>query len=103
LPDLEISPWSLMPGTGAWLLPSLRTIALAELLDIPSSPKTGGVDGDIVYVVFPGSGDGQPRTALEIDREGERAFHQWGGLSRLAACYPEYEWDKNILTIARPK
>jgi len=79
------------------------SIALAELLQIPSSPKTGGVDGDIIYVVFPGSGNGQPRTAPEIHREGERAFHQWGGPGRLAACYPEYEWDKNILTIARPK
>jgi hypothetical protein len=79
------------------------SIALAELLDIPSSPKTGGVDGDIVYVVFPGSGNGQPRTATEIDREGERAFQQWGGPRRLAACYPEYQWDQNILTIVRPK
>ena len=30
------------------------SIALAELLQIPSSPKTGGVDGDIIYAVFPG-------------------------------------------------
>jgi hypothetical protein len=79
------------------------SIALAELLHIPSSPKTGGVDGDIIYVVFPGSGNGQPRTVQEIDREGERAFNQWGGPGRLPACYPEYQWDKNILTIARPK
>jgi Fungal chitosanase of glycosyl hydrolase group 75 len=79
------------------------SIALAELLDIPSSPKTGGADGDIVYVVFPGSGNGQPRTAPEIDREGERAFQQWGGPSRLAACYPEYQWDKHILIPVRLK
>lgn len=79
------------------------SIALAELLHISSSPKNGGLAGDVIYVVFPGSGDGQPRTAQEIDREGERAFNQWGGSSRLAACYPQYQWDKNILTIARPK
>jgi hypothetical protein len=79
------------------------SIALAELLQIPSSPKTGGVDGDIIYVVFPGSGNGQPRTAQEIDREGERAFNQWGGPGRLAACFPEYQWDKPTLTIVRPR
>jgi hypothetical protein len=79
------------------------SIALAELLHIPSSPKTGGLDGDVVYVVFPGSGNGQPRTIQEIDREGERAFKHWGGPTRLATCYPEYQWDKNILTIVRRK
>ena len=61
------------------------------------------MDGDIVYVVFPGSGNGQPRTVPEIYREGEKVFNQWGGPGRLAACYPEYQWDKNIPTIARPK
>jgi hypothetical protein len=79
------------------------SIALAELLQIPSSPRTGGVEGDIMYVVFPGSGNGQPRTVQEIDREGERAFNQWGGPGRLAACFPEYQWDKHTFTIVRPK
>jgi hypothetical protein len=79
------------------------SIALAELLEIPSSPKTGGADGDIVYVVFPGSGNGQPRTAAEIYREGGKAFQQWGGPSRLAACFPEYQWDLNTFTQANPK
>lgn len=79
------------------------SIALAELLQIPSSPKTGGVDGDIIYVVFPGSGNGQPRTAQEIHREGERAFNLWGGPRRLAACFPEYQWDQHTLTIIHPR
>ena len=79
------------------------SIALAELLQIPSSPKTGGVDGDIIYVVFPGSGNGQSRTTQEIHREGERAFNQWGGPGRLAACFPEYQWDKHTLTSVPPR
>lgn len=79
------------------------SIALAELLQIPSSPRTGGIDGDVVYVVFPGSGNGHPRTPQEISREGLRAFKAWGGLSRLAACYPEYQWDENLITVTSPK
>lgn len=78
------------------------SMALAELLHISASPRSGGVDGDIVYVIFPGSGNGQPRTLPEIGRAGERALNHWGGLARLAACYPEYQWGKNILTIVRP-
>jgi hypothetical protein len=79
------------------------SIALAELLQIPSSPRTGGIEGDIIYVLFPGSGNGQPRTRRDISREGQRAFRAWGGLSRLGSCYPEYQWDESLITIVGPK
>jgi hypothetical protein len=54
------------------------SIALAECLGIPSSPKNGGVTDGIVYKVFPGSGNGKPRTLEEINREGDRLLKAWG-------------------------
>lgn len=68
------------------------SMALAESLSIPSSPRTGGVPNDVIYVVFPGSGNGRPRTLREIDTETARLFKAWGGTARLAACFPEYAW-----------
>ena len=68
------------------------SMALAESLGIPSSPRTGGVPNDVIYVVFPGSGNGRPRTLREINTETARLFKAWGGTARLAACFPEYPW-----------
>lgn len=36
------------------------SIALAQELGIPASPRTGGVRGGVEYMVFPGSGNGTP-------------------------------------------
>jgi hypothetical protein len=69
------------------------SIALAESLGIPSSPRTGGVAGDVIYLVFPGSGNSRPRTLQEINTEGSRLFKAWGGKGRLAAYFPEYSWE----------
>jgi hypothetical protein len=59
------------------------SIALAKALGIPSSPKTGGTDSDIVYVVFAGSGNGRPRTPQTIETKGRQLLQAWGGLARL--------------------
>jgi len=49
------------------------SIALAERLGIPSSPRTGGTyRASVRYVLFCGSGNGRPRTVAEIDAEGAR-------------------------------
>jgi len=64
------------------------SIALAERLGIPSNPRRGGVSKNIVYVVFPGSGNGKPRTLAEIEREGAARFAAWGGQPQLDACLP---------------
>lgn len=49
------------------------SIALAERLGIPSSPRDGGTFRDSVrYVLFCGSGNGRPRPVAEIDAEGAR-------------------------------
>jgi RecA/RadA recombinase len=63
------------------------SIALAEALGIPSSPRTGGVSSGIMYVVFPGSGNGKPRLLSEINSEAEKHFNNWGGMARLNACF----------------
>jgi len=38
---------------------------------------------EILYIVFPGSGDGRPLPADEIARRGEQAFQAWGGHTAL--------------------
>jgi hypothetical protein len=49
------------------------SVALADRLGIPSSPRVGGTYRESVeYVLFCGSGDGRPRTVEEIDAEGAR-------------------------------
>ncbi|MBN4002230.1 glycoside hydrolase family 75 protein [Nostoc sp. LPT] len=42
-----------------------------------------GIPKDIVYIVFPGSGNGQPRTISEIEVETKRFFEIWGGVERI--------------------
>lgn len=42
------------------------SIKLAQDLGVPSSPKRGGCDSGIVWVVFPGSGRGWPRDWKDV-------------------------------------
>lgn len=69
------------------------SIALAEALGLSnSSPTNGGVSGpEILYVVFPGSGNGKPRTREEIDAIATEAFENWGGLRRLLAIQEQLD------------
>jgi hypothetical protein len=46
-----------------------------------------GISGDVIYVVFPGSGNGKPRPIAEINSEGARLFKDWGGMMRIDACF----------------
>jgi hypothetical protein len=46
------------------------SIRLAKLLDIPSSPRKGGIADSISYIVYPGSGNGKPLTVHAIDSIG---------------------------------
>lgn len=55
------------------------SIALADSLGIPSSPKSGGIAHGIIYIVFPGSGQGWPLSQAEIDQYAATVFAQWGG------------------------
>jgi hypothetical protein len=62
------------------------SIALAELLAIDSSPRRGGQDGKVVFVIYPGSGNGKPRKLQDIFANSNRLFEAWGGVNRLDAC-----------------
>ena len=62
------------------------SVALAENLGIRSNARNGGARGGILYLVFPGSGNGQPRTADEINVESEKLLETWGGIPQLTAC-----------------
>ena len=62
------------------------SVALAENLGIRSDARNGGARGGILYVVFPGSGNGQPRSIEEINSETEKLVQEWGGMSQLTAC-----------------
>jgi hypothetical protein len=62
------------------------SVALAENLGIRSDARNGGARRGIVFLVFPGSGNGQPRTIAEINSETENLLQTWGGAPQLAAC-----------------
>jgi hypothetical protein len=62
------------------------SIALAENIGVRSSPRRGGTSSGILYVIFAGSGNHQPRPVDEINSEGARLLHDFGGLERLRAC-----------------
>lgn len=62
------------------------SIALANALDVPSSPKQGGIADGIFYLFFPGSGNGKPKTIAQINNQGAKLFKQWGGIEQIQAC-----------------
>jgi len=65
------------------------SIALAENLGVRSDPRNGGARRGIFYLVFPGSGNHQPRTIEEIVGEGQRLLHSWENSVSLYACTPQ--------------
>lgn len=62
------------------------SIALAQDLGIESSPRTGGKDGDVAYLIYAYSGNRRPRTLEEIATSTKQLFDAWGGLERLSGC-----------------
>ncbi len=62
------------------------SIALAENIGVRSDPRNGGARGGIFYLVFPGSGNRQPRTLEEIGGEGERLLQSWENSTLLSEC-----------------
>jgi hypothetical protein len=68
------------------------SIALADALGIPSSPKSGGTAHGIIYIVFPGSGQGWPLSQAEIDQYAATLFAKWGGLDKAKDCFPNLSW-----------
>jgi hypothetical protein len=68
------------------------SIALADALGIPSSPKSGGTGHGIIYIVFPGSGQGWPLSQAEIDQYAAALFAKWGGLDKAKDCFLNLSW-----------
>ena len=62
------------------------SIVLARALGINSSPRDGGKDSGVAYLIFPGSGNGKPRPVREIIANSNRLFEAWGGIEELNAC-----------------
>ena len=62
------------------------SVALAENLGIRSDARNGGARGGILFLVFPGSGNGRPRTIEEINAEGQKLLQDWEGSISLDAC-----------------
>ena len=62
------------------------SIALAISLGINEDARWGGADGGVLYIVFPGSGNGKPRSLAGIEAEGARLFEAWGGMRRVDTC-----------------
>ena len=62
------------------------SMALAENLGIRSDARNGGARRGILYLVFPGSGNGRPRTVEEINAEGQRQLQIWEESLPLAVC-----------------
>ncbi len=62
------------------------SVALAENLGIRSDARNGGARRGILFLVFPGSGNGHPRTIEEINSETDTLLQTWGGTSQLTAC-----------------
>jgi hypothetical protein len=62
------------------------SIALADNLGIWSDARRGGQSDGILYLLFPGSGNLQPRAIDEIQSEAEKLLQDWGGIEKLASC-----------------
>ena len=62
------------------------SIALAKALGISASPRAGGKDGAVAYLIYSGSGNGRPRSLQEIVANSKRLFKAWGRLDTLKAC-----------------
>ncbi len=62
------------------------SIALAENLGIHSDARRGGISGGIFYLVFPGSGDGRPKSIEDINRIGADLVETLGGATKVLGC-----------------
>ena len=63
------------------------SVALADVLGIRSDARHGGESDGILYLLFPGSGNLQPRTIGEIQNEGEKSLlDHWSGSKGSYSC-----------------
>ena len=82
----RISP-ALVADSSASNLPLGKgSIALARALGVDASPRDGGEDEGIAYLIYPGSGNGRPQPLQNIVIKSKQLFDAWGGFRKLRAC-----------------
>jgi hypothetical protein len=62
------------------------SVALAENLGIRSDARNGGTWRGVFYLLFPGSGEGRPRTIEEINDQGQKLLGEWETGISVAVC-----------------
>ena len=62
------------------------SMALASKLGIWADARNGGTRGGVLYLLFPGTGNRQPRPIEEIESATQKIFEGWGGTDRLHSC-----------------
>lgn len=62
------------------------SIYLAQQLGINANPRTGGQDSEVVYMVFPFSGNGAARSLPEINAIGEKLMKKSDGFTFIKTC-----------------
>jgi Fungal chitosanase of glycosyl hydrolase group 75 len=62
------------------------SVSLAENLGIRSDARNGGARQGVLYLIFPGSGEGRPRTVEEINDRGQKLLGEWETGISAAAC-----------------
>lgn len=77
------STWAIFADIGAF---GEGSIALAEELGIKSDARRGGTPKGISYLVFPGSGDGQPKSVEQITLLGESLMATWRDADKAFSC-----------------
>lgn len=66
------------------------SIALAEALGLPSSPRGGGVSWGVTFVVWPAShaSPAWPRSNEDVQAQAVRMFAEWGGVAAVPWMAP---------------
>jgi len=81
--DTGRSAWAIFADIGAF---GEGSIALAEDLGIRSDARRGGTPKGISYVVFPGSGDGQPKSVDQINLLADALMEAWSDAEKAFSC-----------------
>lgn len=75
------------------------SVALANKLGIWADARNGGTRGGILYLVYPGSGNRQPRSLDDINSETNKLFTNWGGVDKLTSCAGAETVGRNQLAV----
>ena len=80
--------WAIVADIGPRKKIGEGSIALADALRIPASPRNGGVGNGVACVVFLDSSRGWPRECDEAQATATSLLERWGGAGRLMKLCP---------------